>query len=66
MKELKTINERAILYYAWSAIMEIAQKESEFLERNPDNFISKTRLEKFKAQEKEIHDRILEIENGKI
>lgn len=63
MKEFKTIDEKEILYYAWYAVIEKQKRERSILSRVPDSKTAKTRLANLKAQEKEIHDRIVELEN---
>ena len=69
MKELKTITEYQLLYFAYHALTERIVHEEEINERTKeecgrDNRISQSRLEMYNEQLEEVRERILEIENN--
>ena len=69
MKELKTITEYQLLYFAYHALSERILYEEEInkrtkKERGRDNRICQSRLKMYNEQLAEVCDRILEIENN--
>ena len=68
MKELKTITEYQLLYFAYHALTERIVHEEEINERKKelgrDNSICQSRLKMYNEQLAEVRERILEIENN--
>lgn len=69
MKELKTITECQLLYFAYYSLLERISHEEEINERTKkeygrDNRISQNRLKKYNEQFAEVSERILEIEHN--
>jgi len=64
LKKYTSITEKQILYYAWQEIMRRQGEEEARLQANPNSPISKYWLNKYDMQLKELHGRILEIENA--
>ena len=69
MKELKTITEYQLLYFAYHALSERILYEQEInkrtkKERGRDNRISQSRLKMYNEQLEEVRGRILEIKNN--
>ena len=68
MKELKTITEYQLLYFAYHALTERIVREEEINERKKecgrDNRICQSRLKMYNEQLAEVRERILEIENN--
>jgi hypothetical protein len=69
MKELKTITECQLLYFAYYSLLERISHEEEINERTKkecgrDNCICQSRLKMYNEQLEEVRERILEIENN--
>lgn len=64
MTQLKTLTENQILHAAWMYHLDKMLRAKEKYEQNPDNSYARFRYERASAQEQELHDELLRLENA--